>query len=232
MGAPVGSRFFRLSAKIWHTQGRVSDEDNTNLMLTFTQRELDEVLASMKVDTAPGSDGFPLIFFKRFWSMVRPYVLAILNGYALGTVDVARLYFGILNLISKVQGADDIKLFRPIALINVIFKFIAKAYAIQLSPIAHRSISSAQLAFIKGRCIHEGVVSLQEIIHETKSKRLWGVFLKLDFKKAYDRVNWGFLREVLLRKGFDPGWVHRAMGLVSGGPNGHCDQRGGGRLIP
>ena len=29
-------------------------------------------------------------------------------------------------------------------------------------------------------------------------------------------VKWPFLREVLLRKGFDPGWVHRAMGLVSG----------------
>jgi hypothetical protein len=29
-------------------------------------------------------------------------------------------------------------------------------------------------------------------------------------------MNWGFLREVLIRKGFDPGWVHRAMGLVLG----------------
>jgi hypothetical protein len=43
------------------------------------------------------------------------------------------------------------------------------------------------------------------------------VFLKLDFEKAYDRVIWGFLKEELRCKGFDPGWVHRAMGLVSGG---------------
>jgi hypothetical protein len=61
------------------------------------------------------------------------------------------------------------------------------------------------------------VVSLQEFVHETKSKKLGGGFLKLDFEKAYDRVNWSFLREVLIRKGFDPSWIHRVMGLVKGG---------------
>jgi hypothetical protein len=54
-----------------------------------------------------------------------------LNGFALGRVDIARLKFGILSLIPKVAGAEDIKEFKPIALINVIFKFIAKAYAIR-----------------------------------------------------------------------------------------------------
>ena len=135
-------------------------------------------------------------------------MLAIANGFALGRVDLSRLNFGVLTLIPMVQGAEDIRQFRPIALINVIFKFVAKAYAIRLSPIAHRTISKTQSAFIKGRQLHEGVVSLQEIIHETKSKKLRRVFLKLDFEKAYDRVNWGFLREVLTRMEFEPGWVH------------------------
>ena len=99
----------------------------------------------------------------------------------------------------------------------MIFKFVAKAYALRLTPIAHRTISRTQSAFIKGRHIHEGVLALQEIVHEVKTKKLGGVFLKLDFEKAYDRVRWPFLREVLLRKGFNPGWVHRVMGLVSGG---------------
>jgi hypothetical protein len=35
-------------------------------MLTFTQSELDEVLASMKVDMAPDPDGLPVLFFKEF----------------------------------------------------------------------------------------------------------------------------------------------------------------------
>jgi hypothetical protein len=60
------------------------------------------------------------------------------------------------------------------------------------------------------------VVSLQEIIHDTKAKRLRGIFLKLNFEKAYDKVDWGFLRKVLLGKGYTLEWVYRALDLVSG----------------
>nr|XP_051201554.1 uncharacterized protein LOC127315064 [Lolium perenne] len=217
MGAQAAPSFLTLSPSIWHSIRRVSEGDNDSLMLTFSGEEMDTVLASMKTDTAPGPDGFPVFFFKEFWQLAKPLILAIANGFALGRVYIARLNMGVLSLIPKVPGANDIRQFRPIALINIIFKFVAKAYAIRLSPIAHRTISLTQSAFIRGHHIHEGILALQEIIHETKSKKLQGVFLKLEFEKAYDRVNWAFLREVLLRKGFEPGWVHRVIGLVSGG---------------
>jgi hypothetical protein len=50
-------------------------------------------------------------------------------------------------------------------------------------------ISQNQTAFIKGRFILDGVLALQEIVHELKSKQLGVILLKLDFEKAYDRVN-------------------------------------------
>jgi hypothetical protein len=55
---------------------------------------------------------------------------------------------------------------------RVISKFALKAYSIYPSTIAHYSISRTQSAFIKGCHIHEGMVSLQVIVHETKSKKL------------------------------------------------------------
>jgi hypothetical protein len=72
------------------------------------------------------------------------------------------------------------------------------------------------MTFIKGRGLHEGVLVLHEITHELKVKRLRGLLLKLDFEKAYDRVNWDFLREALTRKGFLAMVVHRLVQLVSG----------------
>lgn len=77
---------------------RVSDKENDALRLTFTAEELDKVLESMKPDSAPGSDGLPVTFFKRFWRTLKGTVLQILNNFALGRVDVARLNYGILSL--------------------------------------------------------------------------------------------------------------------------------------
>jgi hypothetical protein len=139
------------------------------------------------------------------------------NDFLLGRIDIARLNFGVLSLIPKVPGADHISQFRPIALINVIFKVVSKAVAFKLDPIANRVISPNQTAFIKGRFILDGVLALHETVHEMRRQKAAGILLKIDFEKAYDRVNWEFLSEVLRCKGFDSGAVYRINQLVRGG---------------
>lgn len=111
------------------------------------------------------------------------------HEFSRGTVDISRLNFGVISLIHKVKGDDNIWQFRPIELINLPFKVCAKVYASRLSAVAHRVINPCQSAFIKGRHILEGPVALGEIVHELKTKKLPAVLLKLDFKKAYDFVN-------------------------------------------
>ena len=103
-----------------------------------------------------------------------------------GFVDIARLNYGVLSLIPKVPGADNIRQYRPIALINVPFKICAKSCATRLSPIAHRTISRAQSAFIRGRNILEGPLALQETLHELKRTHEPAILLELDSEKAYD----------------------------------------------
>ena len=54
-------------------------------------------------------------------------------------------------------------------------------------------INRCQTGFIKGRNILEGIMSLHEILHDTKIKKKDGLVLKLDFEKAYDKISWKFL---------------------------------------
>jgi hypothetical protein len=100
-----------LQQNIWNSNMQVSAQENEDLLRSFTAEELDAVLKDTKTDTAPGPDGLPVLFYKRFWVLIKKEVLLILNGFALGTVDIARLNFGILSLIPKVPGAVNIKQF-------------------------------------------------------------------------------------------------------------------------
>jgi hypothetical protein len=63
-----------------------------------------------------------------------------------------------------------------------------------------------QTAFMPGRHILESVLVLHETTHELHRKEMDGVLLKIDFEKAYDKVRWSFLQQVLRMKGFDPKW--------------------------
>jgi hypothetical protein len=71
-----------------------------------------------------------------------------------------------------------------------------------------------------GRNILEGVVILHETIHELHSKKLDGVIFKIDFEKAYDKVNWSFLQQTLRMKGFAPAWCRYIRDFVENGSVG------------
>ncbi|XP_020182587.1 uncharacterized protein [Aegilops tauschii subsp. strangulata] len=98
----------RLRTDLWGPSGRVSDAENEELRLAFTPQEIDTAVHGMKSDTAPGTDGWPVAMFKRFWPLLQGQIFGVCNGFMRGEVDISRLNFGILSLIPKVQGADNI----------------------------------------------------------------------------------------------------------------------------
>jgi hypothetical protein len=42
------------------------------------------------------------MFFKEFWSLTKPLIVAVANGFALGREDLARPNFRVVTLIIKV----------------------------------------------------------------------------------------------------------------------------------
>lgn len=107
---------------------------------------------------------------------------------------------------------------RPIALCNVVYKIISKVLANRLKTILHHIISDTQSAFIPGRLITDNILVSFEVMHYMKRKHAGKeamMTLKLDMSKAYDRVEWGFLRAMLQKMGLNEKWVTLLMSCVS-----------------
>ena len=100
--------------------------------------------------------------------------MALSEEFFVGSIDLTRLNFGITTLIPKLMGASEICQFRPITVINVIFRILAKGYTNRVAPTADRITHPHQSAFIQGRYILDGVLVFHEALHEVHAKHLKG----------------------------------------------------------
>lgn len=94
---------------------------------------------------------------------------------------------------------------RPISLCNVIVKIITKVMTNRMKNMLDGVVSECQSAFIPGRIITDNIMVGFEMIHYLKRKRRGNdgyMALKVDMIKAYDRVGWDYLRELLTKLGF------------------------------
>ena len=115
--------------------------------------------------------------------------MALFDHFHQGKLDVKCLNYGIVTLLPKVSSAKRIQQFRPICLLRCPYKLITKVLDRRVAEYADKLIILTQNAFVKGRNIMDGVLSLHEILNYTHVKKRVGVVLKLDFEKAYDEVN-------------------------------------------
>jgi hypothetical protein len=72
----------------------------------------------------------------------------------------------------------------------------------RLEKVCQEIIAKEQSAFIRGRFILESVVVAHELVHSIHKSKEPGVIIKLDYEKAYDRVNLDFLMKIVESRGF------------------------------
>jgi hypothetical protein len=190
--------------------GRVTADDNESLTKDFLIDEFKDALFSMHSDKAPGPDGLNPAFYKRFWELCggelyNTSVQWLQRGRFLEQLNKTNIV-----LIPKIDNPTSMKDLRPISLCNVLYKIISKVLANRLKPLLNRYISVEQSAFVADRSILDNVMVAMETMHHMKCKtkgKIGEVALKIDISKAYDRVDWSYLMNVMRKMGFCEKWV-------------------------
>lgn len=158
---------------------------------------------------APGLDGFHPVFYHKCWGVVGDSVVEeVLNFFKNKTMPEG-LNDTLIVLFAKVGKPKFIKQFRPIALYNVLYKVTSKILVMRMQKVLGELIGPTQGSFLPGRLIQDNIALMQEIVHSLRKKRSgkkW-MILKLDLEKAYDRLRWDFIEEMLRKARFPREWV-------------------------
>jgi len=195
---------------------RVTEVMNDSLLRPYSDVEIFEALKMMGPTKSPGPDGFNALFFQQYWDIVGRDVLSLVQSILSGGNVHPKLNHTHVVLIPKVKEPTNIAEFRPISLCNVVYKLITKVISNRLKKLLPAIISETQSAFIPGRLITDNVLIAYEIFHSmlNQSHRNRSMAIKIDMSKVYDRVEWPFLRKVMLKLGFKQVWVDMVMACV------------------
>jgi len=198
-----------------HIPKLVSEEDNFNLNRPVSEEEVKEVLKEMQNGKAPGPDEFNVDFFKACWNIVKKDILNVVEDSRTDKTILKALNTTFITLIPKQDVALTPKRFRPIALCNVVYKIISKVVANRLKPLLPTLVAAEQSRYVEGRQILDKIIQAHEVVNSLKNNKKAGMIMQLDIAKAYDKLNWTYIRKVLAAFGFDHNWIRWVMALVT-----------------
>ena len=164
----------------------------------MSQKECEEAIKEMKNGKTPGTDGLTVEFYKIFWNDIKVAMVNSLN-YSFQTNSLSELQKQGLNTLLPKSNKDltNLSNWRPISLLNVDYKIMAKSIANRIKKVLTRLIDSSQTGFIKGRYIGENIRLLFDIIEYTEEHDIPGMLLFTDFEKAFDSINHEYITEIL-----------------------------------
>ena len=191
----------------------VTDKHNVALLMPLTQLEVAEAMKQLPAGKAPGVDAIPSEFYQELWEDIETDVFNFVTESVTQACISEELNVSKIALLPKTEDRSRIQNFRPISLLNTMYKLVAKVYANRMKPLLHHWIIPSQTGFVPNRCILDNIFLAFESIEWALESKQEISMLLLDFEKAYDRVSWTFLKQTMERMGFRDTWIQQVMAL-------------------
>ena len=179
---------------------QLSGEEKSFLEKDLTINELKGALTSFADNKSPGEDGLTKEFYQTFFDLLCKDLLDSYNeAFCKGSLSVSQKR-GTITLIPKEdENLTELKNWRPISLLNIDYKILSKVLARRMENILPKLVHTDQtgLIFVNGRYIGQSIRLLNDIMEYTDFKKLPGIFLFVDFEKAFDTIEWSFISNTL-----------------------------------
>ena len=207
----------RVAPSISQWQVSLSKEEKQSIGGAASEDEIKAALLLLEAFKALGPDGLHVVFFHRFWLIVGSSVVNVVKKVFMERKVPEYLNKTHIALIPKIQGPETIANYRPISLCNTVYKIITKIIVARLRPHLDKLISPFQTTFVLGRKGVDNAIIVQEVVHSLSKKKgkVGYVALKIDLEKAYDKLEWSFIKEVLIRANLPADLIEIIMSCIS-----------------
>jgi len=181
---------------------RLPTEKASSLDAEISAPELAATIRHIKSSSAPGPDGLPAAFYKVAPDTFAEILKIVFRYQFTRGVLLPSQRKTAVTLLHKGGSRADPGNYRPISLMQVDTKILTKTLTYRLRSSIGTLVHQDQKGFISGRSPHHHVRFLNDLQHQVTLANGEGVAIFLDFAKAYDLVDWNYMRAVLGRMGF------------------------------
>ena len=207
------------------THPKLSENEAAKLEGFLTLKEATDYMKSCRSDASPGSSGFSGGFYKMFWRNLKHFIVNSLNyAYETGNLSVTQKLGVIILLPKSDKDKKFLSNWRPISLLNHVYKILSGALAERLKPVLPSIIHGDQKGFVSDRYIGECIRNTYDIIEYAKNNNRSGLLLCIDFEKAFDSISHSFIIKTLHFFGFGYSfikWINVLLNDISSCLN-HC----------
>lgn len=142
-----------------------------SLQEPFGVAKIEAAARSLATNKASGPDGLSNEFVQVYWEEVGSDIVTLLQGFSRGEIDLRAINRADIRMIPKREGAEELKDYRPISIINLIPKLISKLLARRLAQHLPQLVSPYHTAFVRGRQISENFLSTREMMQHISNAK-------------------------------------------------------------